>query len=118
WIRDSKPRAVVSGTNEAYFHYRQGPPDRRPQRSVPSGRVFRATGTRVANRILHRATQCKIVPAGPVDQDPNQRARRVEPNASFSAASSRDGPTSRAVGAGPPRKFASTFPTSLRPNSM
>jgi hypothetical protein len=51
-------------------------------------------------------------------QDPNQRSRRVEANSSFSAASSREGPISRAVGAGPPRKFASTFPTSSRPNSM
>ncbi len=59
-----------------------------------------------------------IVLAAQVDQDPNHRACRVDANASFSAASSRDGPTSRAVGAGPPRKLASTFPTIPRPNSM
>jgi hypothetical protein len=51
-------------------------------------------------------------------QDPNQRSRRVEANASSSAASSREGPTSRAVGAGPPRKLASTLPTIPPPNSM
>jgi len=52
------------------------------------------------------------------DQDPNQRARRVEANTSFSRARSCDGPTRRAVGAGPPRKLASTLPTIPPPNSM
>ncbi len=52
-----------------------------------------------------------------LDQDPNQRARRVAANSTLSAASSREGPTSRAVGAGPPRKLASTMPTIPPPNS-
>ena len=49
--------------------------------------------------------------------EPNQRAPLIEPNSCFSAVSSRDGPTSSAVGAGPPRKLASTLPTSPPPNS-
>jgi hypothetical protein len=53
-----------------------------------------------------------------LDQDPNQRSRRADANATLSAASSREGPTSRAVGAGPPKKLASTFPTIPPPNSM
>jgi hypothetical protein len=52
------------------------------------------------------------------DQDPNQRSRRVAANASLSAAISNEGPISRAVGWGPPRKLASTFPTIPPPNSM
>ena len=49
---------------------------------------------------------------------PNQRARRVEANASFSAASSSDGPTTVATGDGPPRKLAWIFATRPLPNSM
>ena len=48
---------------------------------------------------------------------PNQRARRVEANVFFSSARASDGPTRRAVGAGPPRKLASTFATRPPPNS-
>jgi hypothetical protein len=60
----------------------------------------------------------RLAAAARLDQGPNHRCRRVEPNASFSAASSGDGPTRRAVGFGPPRKFASTLPTAPPPNSM
>ena len=49
---------------------------------------------------------------------PNQRARRVEPNSAFSAASSSDGPTTVATGDGPPRKLAWIFATRPLPNSM
>ena len=48
---------------------------------------------------------------------PNQRLRRLQPNSAFSAARSSDGPTTVAVGDGPPRKFASTFATRPLPNS-
>jgi hypothetical protein len=66
-----------------------------------------------------RASRVELTERGraALDQDPNQRARRVAANSTLSAASSRDGPTSRAVGAGPPRKLASTMPTIPPPNS-
>ena len=50
--------------------------------------------------------------------NPNHRCRLAKANASFSAASSREGPTSRAVGVAPPKKLASTLPTMPPPNSM
>jgi hypothetical protein len=49
---------------------------------------------------------------------PNQRARRVGANDFLSAARASFGPTTCAVGDGPPRKFASTFATRPPPNSM
>jgi hypothetical protein len=66
-----------------------------------------------------RASRVELTERGRavLDQDPNQRARRVAANSTLSAARSREGPTSRAVGAGPPRKLASTMPTIPPPNS-
>ena len=51
------------------------------------------------------------------DQSPNQRARLVAPNSSFSAAYSRDGSNRWAAAAGPLRKLTSTLLTSPSPNS-
>ena len=48
---------------------------------------------------------------------PNQRARRLAPNSSFSAAYSREGSFRSATGASPPRKLTSTLLTSPSPNS-
>jgi len=51
------------------------------------------------------------------DQDPNHRARRVAPNAAFSAAYSREGSWGSASGDSPRRKLTSTLLTSPPPNS-
>ena len=48
---------------------------------------------------------------------PNQRARRLEPNCSFSATSAADGSRNIPVGFGPERKSTSTRPTRPPPNS-
>jgi hypothetical protein len=50
--------------------------------------------------------------------NPNQRSRRVEPKRSFSTRISADAPWKCPVGFGPDRKFTSTFPIALAPNSM
>jgi hypothetical protein len=51
------------------------------------------------------------------DQSPNQRARLVAPNSSFSAAYSRVASYRWAAVAGPLRKLTSTLLTSPSPNS-
>jgi hypothetical protein len=51
------------------------------------------------------------------DQSPNQRARLVAPNSSFSAANSREGSCRSAAACGPLRKSTSTLLTSPSPNS-
>jgi hypothetical protein len=51
------------------------------------------------------------------DQSPNQRARLVAPNSSFSAAYSRVASYRWAAAAGPLRKLTSTLLTSPSPNS-
>ena len=56
-------------------------------------------------------------PAG-VDQRPNQRARRLEPNCCFSATLAADGALKVPVREGPERKSMSTLPTRPAPNSM
>lgn len=48
----------------------------------------------------------------------NQRARRLEPNSTFSATSASDGAWKVPVGLGPERKSTSTRPTRPAPNSM
>jgi diguanylate cyclase (GGDEF)-like protein len=53
-----------------------------------------------------------------VDQPPNQRARRLDPNSSFSATRSDDGALKTPVLEGPERKSMSTRPTRPAPNSM
>jgi hypothetical protein len=50
--------------------------------------------------------------------NPNQRSRRVEPKRSFSTRISTDALWKCPVGFGPDRKFTSTFPIALAPNSM
>jgi transcriptional regulator GlxA family with amidase domain len=51
-------------------------------------------------------------------QVPNQRARRLEPNRSFLAASAAEGAWNVPVRSGPDRKSMSTLPTCPAPNSM
>jgi pimeloyl-ACP methyl ester carboxylesterase len=54
----------------------------------------------------------------PLPQEPNQRARRVEPNCSFLATCSVEGALKLPVREGPERKSMSTLPTRPLPNSM
>jgi hypothetical protein len=84
----------------------------RPERPLP-GRD-RAAGCGTEGRLLGDDVRERSLLA---TQPSNQRARRLEPNCCFSAASSADGGASVPVGFGPERKSMSTRPTRPPPNS-